>query len=82
LLAFNGGMARFKCTVTDLPADRLCRIACSHCSRQGAYRRDTLQARFGDELALPDVLIALANCPRRRSSSNPCGAVYLDPPGA
>jgi hypothetical protein len=36
----------------------------------------TLTARFGDEMALPDVLIALTACPRRRDYSHPCGGVH------
>jgi hypothetical protein len=34
------------------------------CGRAGAYRRETLAARFGDA-ALPDVIITLTACPRR-----------------
>jgi hypothetical protein len=29
-------------TVSDLPLDRLCQIACTRCGRAGAYRRETL----------------------------------------
>jgi hypothetical protein len=61
--------------VSDLPRDRLCRIACARCGRTGAYRRETLAARFGD-MALPDVLIALTACERRGDYSRPCGAGY------
>jgi hypothetical protein len=43
--------------VSDLPRDRLCRIACERCGRTGAYRRETLAAQFGD-MALPDLLTA------------------------
>jgi hypothetical protein len=64
--------------VSDLPRDRLCRIACARCGRAGAYRRETLAARFGDA-ALPDVLIALAACERRGDYSRPCGVVYVNP---
>jgi len=80
-LAFNGPARRFKYTISDLTTDRLCRIACSRCGRQGAYRRETLTARFGDATALPDVLIALTASPRR-DYSHPCGALYVNPPGA
>jgi len=38
-------------------------------------------ARFGD-MALPDVIIALTACPRRGDYSAPCGAGYVEPPGA
>jgi len=64
--------------VSDLPRDRICRIACSRCGRAGAYRPDTLAARFGDA-ALPDVLIAVTACERRGDYSSPCGAVYVRP---
>lgn len=65
--------------VSDLPRDRLCRIAFARCGRTGAYRRETRVARFGN-MALPDVLIALAACERRGDFSRPCGAAYLYPP--
>ncbi len=61
----------------------------SHCCRltliwinslAGAYQRETLAARFGD-MALPDVLIALAACGRRDDYSRPCAASYVEPPG-
>jgi hypothetical protein len=50
-------------------------------ARTGAYRRETLAARFGDA-ALPGVLIALTACPQRGDFSMPCGASYVEPPGA
>jgi hypothetical protein len=68
-------------TVADLPRDRLRRISCTRCGRVDAYRRETLAARFGD-MALPDVLIALTACERRGDFSRPCGAGYVEPPGA
>jgi hypothetical protein len=64
-LSFNHAMPRGGAyTVSDLPRDRLCRIACARCGRVGGYRRETLAARFGDA-TLPDVLIALAACEHR-----------------
>ena len=67
--------------ISDLRRDRLCRIACTRCGRAGAYRPETLAARFGD-MALPDVLIALAACERRGDYSRRCGAGYVEPLGA
>jgi len=67
--------------VSDLPRDRLCRIACTRCNRAGAYRPETLAARLGDA-ALPDVLTALSACERRGDYSRPCGAGYVEPLGA
>jgi hypothetical protein len=54
------------------------RRAQDHCSQPGAYRRDGLMARFGPDAALPDVLMALASCERRRDFSRPHDARYAD----
>jgi hypothetical protein len=35
-------------------------------------------ARFGADAALPDVLLDLATCDRRRDFSRPCGAKFTD----
>ena len=61
--------------VTDYVGSRACAVA-----DRGAYRRETLRARFGD-MSLPDVLIALTACDRRGVFSRPCGAGYVEPPG-
>jgi hypothetical protein len=39
-------------------------------------------ARFGRDIALPDLLVALALCERRKDFSKPCGARYTDLAGA
>jgi len=62
-----------------LSAADVIRIACERCGRAGSYRRDGLVARFGADIALPDVLMALASCERRRDFSRPCGARFTDP---
>ena len=54
------------------------RIECQRCGRAGSYRLDGLLARFGPDAALPDVLMALATCERRRDFSRPCGARFTD----
>jgi hypothetical protein len=41
-------------------------------------RRDDLVERFGADIALPDLLVALAQCTRRRDFPRPCGARYTD----
>ncbi len=48
----------------------------SLCDR--AYRRDCLMARFGADIALPDLLLALASYDRRQDFSRPCGARFTD----
>jgi hypothetical protein len=43
----------------EFPLD-VVRIECPRCNRAGSYRRDGLVARFGVDIALPDLLLALA----------------------
>src|SRR5271166_6003040 len=45
-------------------------VAVQRCGRTGSYGRDGLMARFGADIALPDLLVALASCERRRDFSN------------
>jgi len=54
------------------------RIDCPRCNRAGSYRGDGLLARFGADAALPDVLMALVECERRKDFSRPCGARFTD----
>jgi hypothetical protein len=54
------------------------RIERERCGRAESYRRDVLVARFGADIALPDLLLALAQCERRRDFSRPCGARFVD----
>ena len=54
------------------------RIGCERCGRAGSYRRDGLVARFGADIALPDLLLALASCERRAVFSKPRGARFTD----
>ena len=54
------------------------RVECERCGRAGSYRRDGLMARFGPDIALPDLLMELAQCERRRDFPKPCGARYTD----
>ena len=67
--------------VSDLPEGPTA-IHCPKCGRAGRYRKDTLLRRFGPDMPPPTVLNVIANCPRRASFSNNCGAVYSEPLGA
>jgi hypothetical protein len=67
--------------VHELLPDRLTTITCPKCARTGRYKRETLLERFGPDKALPDVLVALAACPRARDMTNICGVVYAEPLG-
>ena len=61
----------------EFPLD-VVRIECPRCDRAGSYRHDGLVARFGADIALPDLLMALASCERRLDFSQPCGARFAD----
>jgi hypothetical protein len=52
------------------------RIECERCGPAGSYRRDSLMVRFGAEITLPDLLVALAPCDRRKDFARPCGARF------
>jgi hypothetical protein len=67
--------------VSELP-EGLTEIACAKCGRRGRYKRETLLERFGPDKALPDVLIALADCPRAATPGDPCQVRYARPLGA
>ena len=61
----------------EFPLD-VVRIECERCNRAGSYRLGGLVERFGADIALPDLLMALAQCERRRDFSRPCGARFAD----
>ncbi len=65
-------------TLGDISLADLVRIDCPRCDRAGSYRRDGLMARFGADIALPDLLLALASCERRKDFSKPCGARFTN----
>jgi hypothetical protein len=44
---------------------RMVRLACDYCPRRGQYRKETLLARFGGEVLMPDVRHLIAQCPRK-----------------
>ena len=50
--------------------------------RSGVCQREMLAARFGDLARCPTVLMAVTECERRGDFSRPCGAAYVNPPGA
>jgi hypothetical protein len=54
------------------------RLACDLCPRRGQYRKDTLIARFGGDVLMPDLLDLIAECPRRSAPGQACGVYYAD----
>ena len=64
-------------TLADFPLG-VVRLECQRCGRTGIYRLDGLMARFGPDIALSDLLRALASCARRGDFSQPCAAQFPD----
>jgi hypothetical protein len=55
------------------------RFVCDECGRRGQYRKETLIARHGPDIVGPDLLVAVANCPRHKALGElRCGVVYED----
>jgi hypothetical protein len=57
---------------------RMVRLACDHCPRVGQYRKDTLIARFGGDVLMPDVRHLIAQCSRKDAPGAACGVHYAD----
>jgi hypothetical protein len=51
---------------------------CDHCPRSGQYRKETLIARFGGDVLMPDARHLIAECPRRNGPGQACGVFYAD----
>jgi hypothetical protein len=51
-------------TLAEWPT-RMVRLACDYCPRKGQYRKETLLARFGGDVLMPDVRHLIAECPRK-----------------
>jgi hypothetical protein len=54
------------------------RLKCSKCGRRGQYQVDKLLAKYGPDIAMPDLRHELAQCPHRRNMSDPCQVAYVD----
>jgi hypothetical protein len=64
--------------ISAFPFDPV-RLVCDVCGRRGQYRKKTLVDRFGPDIVGPDLLAAVANCPRHRAlREERCGIVYED----
>ena len=57
---------------------RMVRFACSLCPRRGQYRKDTLVAKFGRDVLMPDLRYLVANCPDKDAPGAACGVYYAD----
>jgi hypothetical protein len=54
------------------------RPACDLCPRRGQYRKQTLIARFGGDVLMPDVRHLIAECPRKDAPDAARGVYYAD----
>jgi hypothetical protein len=54
------------------------RLACDRCERKGQYRYDTLIARYGPDVTMPDRRHLIAECPQRHAPGDACGVYYAD----
>jgi hypothetical protein len=50
------------------------RLACD----SGQYRKDTLVARFGGDVLMPDLRHLIAQCPRHDAAREACKVDYAD----
>jgi hypothetical protein len=50
---------------------RMVRLACDHCPRLGQYRKETLVARFGGDVLMPEVRHLIAQLTKRHSRKRP-----------
>ena len=56
----------------DYP-DEIVRLACEKCGRRGQYWKPSLITRFGPDMGLPELCVAIAQCERQDSRQDPCG---------
>jgi hypothetical protein len=67
-------MARFNCTNT--PTDMV-RLTCTKCGRAGQYRMQSLIARYGADIRLPDLREEIARCGRHSKMHDACTLRYV-----
>lgn len=67
--------------LADYPFD-VVNVSCRKCDRRGRYRKQTLVAKYGGAIAMPDLRWEIAaDCSRalkQRFGTDPCGIVYPD----
>lgn len=54
------------------------RLVCARCGRKGQYRRETLLAKYGPDVTMPDLRHKIANCPKNGALGTTCGVRYAD----
>jgi hypothetical protein len=51
------------------------RLACDLCPRRGQYRNETLVARFGGDVLMPDARHLIVECRRKNAPGVACGFI-------
>jgi hypothetical protein len=59
----------------DHPGD-VVRLSCEKCGRLGQYRKQKLVARYGPDIAVPDLRVEIAKCQRQGKMHDMCGVHY------
>jgi hypothetical protein len=54
------------------------RVACAKCGRARQYHTHRLIQEHGADMVMPELRHVLAQCPRRRTFSDPCMIVFTD----
>jgi hypothetical protein len=54
------------------------RLACDKCGRAGQYRKETLIARYGADMRLPDLRYEVTKCSRHGQMHGACMVRYVD----
>jgi hypothetical protein len=63
-------------TLREYPTEMV-RLACERCGRAGQYRKESLIAQFGPDIALPDLRHEIANCERHQKTGDACAVHYV-----
>jgi len=63
-------------TLSEFPLEQV-ELACTKCERRGVLSKAKLLEQYGPSIALPDLLVKLAHCPKHGNYSDWCGAYYV-----
>jgi len=63
-------------TLADL-REPFVELACTRCDRRGRLARERLVAEHGEAVKLPDLRVAIANCPRKGKLGDACGVYFV-----
>ena len=70
----GGGVELYRCDVVSPRA----RLACEKCGRAGQYKKESLIARYGADIRLPDLRWEISQCSRQGQMHDACMVRYVD----